>query len=1171
MIMKYRVTTSSILLAVVFWIFGSSIQNVTAQITRSDKMLSAVVNESNFKTPHMKARASLESILEYIQAKYDVKFFYGDQTVKGKYGPTPEALLKENPGEHVAKLLDSLHLTYAKVDKSTYVIFPMATSDRKNVKRKAQFEVSGIVTDASSKQPIPGVNILVAGTNTGTATDSKGHYSLSVSSSNDTLVFSYIGYQSKTIAINGRHKINVALSAQTVQGQQMVVIGYGEQKKSSLTGAISSVSSKEISSLPVASVQEELQGRVAGVKVTNNGGPGSQPIIQIRGISSISFATNPLYVVDGQPTSSIGDLQSTDIASVQVLKDASAAAIYGSRATNGVILITTKKGEKNGGLRVNYNSYVGEQSVWHKLSLLNTPQYVQYATMIDSINGGLNLPPRLQPGNFNQPIYPGANQTFAQTNTNWQDAYFRRGLLTNQHLSLSGGNKNTRFYIAGGFFKQDGIAVGLNYHRGNLMVNSDHKISKVFSFGENLNLSYSRQRYDNTGGNRTRLVNVVRELPYIPVYDPTAEGGFRSPDNSIDGADPSNPVERALLAGDAHNNIFDLVGNAYINVNITPWLTFRSVFGLDHVNDYNHQFNHIRDDKGRDHIPVATITNSSGRNTSHLFTEQLTFDKTFGPHHIDAVAVYELQGDYNYTENSSGQQSTNNFQTLAGATNLSVTSTENKNLLKSYVGRLNYQYAGKYLLSLSFRRDGFSIWAPGHKWSNFPSASVGWRIDKEAFMQNQDLISELKLRAGYGVTGLNGSLIGNNYPWQAQVEASAAQYPFGGSLAPGNASYYETLNDSAMVWEKTKQLNVGLNLGLLANKITLTADYYKRRTNNLLLSVPTPTSLGFLGTGVLSNVGEMENKGLDVQLGYHKVGGKFTFNVTGLVSVVRNKVLKLNTPNASIPAGGDTDFGGGDPLTLTEAGQPIQSFYGFVVQGIFQNWDQVYSSAYQKQAVIPGKVDSKGNPVYDKSSRDGTKNTAPGDLKFADLNHDGVINSDDKVFLGSYLPKFTYSLNYDARYKHFDLSLFFQGVYGNKIFDAANIIRTGMARLFGASTDVLNAWTPQNKNTNIPRAVTGDPNGNTRPSTRWIEDGSYLRLKNVQLGYTVPNSVLQSWTGGAVRRFRIYVSSQNLLTITGYKGWDPEIGSKNGTLTNGVDYGQYPAARSFLVGIQLGM
>lgn len=1009
--------------------------------------------------------------------------------------------------------------------------------------------VTGKVTDEGGA-PLGGVSIQVRGTSRGTTSNATGNYSISVDAG-ETLEFTMIGYKTHSIKIGAENTINVQMEPDVALLEQVVVVGYGTQKRSTLTGAIASVNSKTLAELPVASVEQALQGRVSGVTVTNNGSPGTSALVRIRGISSISFASDPLYVIDGFPTGNLSNFDTRDIEGVEVLKDASAAAIYGSRATNGVIIISTKKGRRDHGLKVSLDSYVGTQRPWKTIDLLNTQQYLQYERALNGA-AGIALPPRLEPANFNQPIYDGTTQTYAQTNTDWQDAYFKSGIITQHNLAVSGGNEKSRFYSSAGYFKQDGIAQGVNYQRGNFRINSDHNISKLFTFGQSLYFSYSDQRYDNTSGNRTRLVNVVRSMPYLPVYDPTTKGGFRGAENSFDGADPTNPVEDALLLGNAHNKTFKLLGTAFLEVNFTSWLKFRSTFGVDYVNLYQHQFAPSFNDKGRN-TAVATITDLRNNTTTKLYTQQLTFDKTFGKHHLNAVAVFETQGQKYYQENASGNQNSNDIETFDGASNISFRSLRAENFLVSYIGRVSYEFGEKYMLSAAIRRDGLSIWAPGKKYASFPSASIGWKIDREPFMKNIPEISELKIRAGYGETGLDATSAFYNvttggvyYPWQVVVRANGATYPFGNNNTTGNASYYNTLSNPNLEWEKTKQINIGLDLGLLDNSITLSAEYFRRKTDNLILNVPTPGSFGFNGTGSYINAASMQNKGFEFQAGYNKRKGDFTWNATGNISFIRNKVLKMNTPNATIDQGGDQDFGGGGAITRTAAGQPIQSYYGYVVEGIFQSNDEVQRSPTQN----PG--------------------TAAGDLKYKDLNNDGKITDADRTYLGSYIPDFTYALNLGANYKNFDLSLFFQGVQGNKIFNAARVITEGMARLFNSGTGVLDAWTPTNTDTDVPRAISGDPNQNVRPSTRWIEDGSYLRLKNVILGYNIPGSRLKTLSRGAISSFRVYVSSQNLLTFTGYKGWDPEIGSKNTTLTNGVDYGQYPAARSFQVGVQVG-
>jgi TonB-linked SusC/RagA family outer membrane protein len=1015
-----------------------------------------------------------------------------------------------------------------------------------------QRTITGTVTDDTNK-PLSGVSVIVKGTNRGTTTNEAGMYSISAETG-ETLDFSTVGYTLNSVKVGQGSSVSIQLVSAVVNVDEVVVVGYGTQKRSSLTGAVSSVSPKRLNELPVPGIDQALQGRVSGLSITNNGSPGMAPIIQIRGVSSITNATEPLYVIDGFPTGNLSSFDARDVESLEVLKDASAAAIYGSRGSNGVIIITTKKGKKDSRPSVSLDSYVGIQSPAKKIDLLNTQQYLQYAQALLGTTA-FNSIPRFQPANFNQPIYAGATQTFAQTNTDWQDEYFIKNALITQHnISLSGGNGGSRFYTSAGYFKQDGIAQGLGYQRGNYRINSEHAIGKRFTFGENLYVAYADQRSDGTGGNRSPLTNVIRMQPYIPVYDPTKLGGFRGPENSIDGSDPTNPVEFAIL-NEQHVKTLKILGTAYLDVQIMPWLRFRSTFGTDYTNQLQTNYVPIFNDGGTGSNSDADIANIRQSYTTLLYTQQLSFDKSFDRHSITATAVYEQQGQKLIDERAAGNQNSNSIRTLSGASNISASIRNESNLIKSLIGRVTYNYDEKYFLSASLRRDGLSVFAPGHKYKNFPSVSVAWRLDQESFMQGMTSVSELKLRAGYGSTGINGVLLGN-YPYQVPIQALQSNYPFNGTIGGANGSYYNRLGNENLEWEVTDQLNIGLDLGLWRNKFTISAEFFRRTTDNLIINIPIPPSYGF-GTGgnVPTNAAAMRNTGFEFQANYYKRDGDFKWDISGIFSLIRNKVTKLNTETASFPAGEDADFGNG-AITNTVVGQPIQSFFGYVVDGIFQNATEIANGPIHNPGV-----------------------TSPGDIRFRDISGpdgkpDGRITDADRTFIGSYLPKFTYSLNYSASYKNLDASIFLQGVQGNKIFNADRVITEGMIRLFNSGTQVLNAWTPTNTNTDIPRAVSGDPNQNARVSTRFIENGSYLRLKNLMIGYNFAAGRLQSWTKGVVQRFRIYVSAQNLLTLTDYKGWDPEVGAvntkANRTLTTGIDYGQYPSARSFQFGLQVG-
>ncbi len=1009
-------------------------------------------------------------------------------------------------------------------------------------------EVNGTVTNESTGDPIPGASVSVKGSTKGTTTDEKGRFTLIVPD-NAILIVTTLGFDSQEVSVDGKTMVNIALTPKSTGLEEVVVVGYGTQKKEETTGAISSVGSEIIAESPVISVQQALQGRVPGLQVTNNGSPGTEPIVSIRGISSISYASNPLYVIDGFPTGDLSMIDTRDIESVDVLKDASAAAIYGSRGTNGVIMITTKKGKKDENLHVSLDSYYGTQKVTKRLSLLNPEQFDQYAIAYN----GEKVARRQDPW-VNKPIYEGADKTYGNNITDWQNAYFRRGYVTQHHIGLSGGNDISKFYASAGYFDQKGTTPSTSFKRYNFRINSDHEISKVFSFGENLYMAYGDQGYDNNEtGSRSNLLNVIRMMPYMPVYDPTTQGGFRGVNATLDGGDPTNPVEDAKLKNPGHRKTLKILGTAFIEVNFTDWLKFRSVFGVDYSNGLDYRFSPIFDDGGAiagSSALLATITNNRSLSTVQLYTEQLTFDKTFGDHHLNLTAVYEYQGQRIKNENANGNQASNDLKTLNNASNSFVqTLTQDLNIV-SYVGRLTYDYKGKYLLNAAIRRDGGSYWAPGKKWKSFPSASLGWRIDQEGFIQNNSKISELKLRAGYGLTGLNGAVLGAT-PWLASVSAGSTFYPFGNVYGSGAASSIQSLGNTNLEWETTKQFNVGLDMGLFNNAATLSLEFYQRNTDNLILAVPMPPSMGYLNSSVTTNAGSMKNTGVELQLGYNKNRGDFTWNALGNVSIITNKVLSLAPGVSSIEAGNDADFTEGYMVTRTSAGHPVQSFYGYVLEGTFQNSQEVANHAFQA---------------------DGTD---AGDLMFKDISGpdgkpDGVIDSYDRTFLGSFIPKFTYSLNLSANYRNFGLTLFFQGVQGNKIYNATRTATEGMIRFFNAGTQVLNAWTSDNTDTDIPRIISGDPNDNARPSDRFLEDGSYLRLKNVMLSYDFSENTLQSITNGVVGSFKIYISAQNILTLTKYKGFDPEVGNRtpSASLTNGIDYAVYPQPEGFQIGIQ---
>jgi TonB-linked SusC/RagA family outer membrane protein len=642
----------------------------------------------------------------------------------------------------------------------------------------------------------------------------------------------------------------------------------------------------------------------------------------------------------------------------------------------------------------------------------------------------------------------------------------------------------------------------------------------------------------------------------MPVKDPTKLGGYRGTGGK-DGTDPDNPVKIQELYR-ANTLVNKLFGTIYLDLKLTDWLSFKSTAGLDKSNTVNRTGEPIYDD-GTNSFETAASRKRNIEYTSLLFTNQLSFNKSMGDHSFNFIAVAEQQSVKVNRMFISGSLSTNKVVELTGLSNITANGKVEENLLLSYLGRLNYNFKEKYLINAAIRADGSSKLSTNNKWGYFPSLSVGWRVDNEDFMEPVNAISQLKLRAGYGIVGFNG--IGN-YDWQALIFTNT-NYVLNNKTV--EASYFNAFSNPDLTWEESKTTNVGFDLAMFENKLTFSADYFYKNTNNLILAVPYSPSLGY-SADYYANNGEMVNKGMDFEVGYWITKRELKSKISANLSLVRNEVVHLSNPTSTIYAGQHSDFGGGD-ITRTIAGESIQSFYGWVVDGIFQSDDEVSSAAVQTPRI------DLNNPAT---------GTSAGDIRFKDLNNDGIINGEDRANLGSYLPKFTSGLIYSGNYKNFDFNLFFQGVYGNKIYNGTKVISQGMVRLFNSGTEVLNAWTPNNMDTDIPRAISGDPNGNARVSDRFIEDGSYLRLKNVNIGYTIPYNIFSSSSGGIPVRIRIYVSATNLLTFTKYTGFDPEVGAQvtidNGIpstdspgygLTEGIDKGFNPSPRTILGGIQI--
>ena len=1110
--------------------------------------------------------ASVKEILETLEAQTGFRFFYNHKAMRNseKITLSMDNVTLENALHELANRADLIFKIRGDqivVKKKALPVISAFNGDEPPVTKEDldrlmasskemaiinEISVSGQVLDDTGR-PLPGVNIIIKGTTNGTTTDVEGRYKLSVVDGDAVLVFSFIGYETREVEVGAQTDISITLNPDVSTLSEIVVVGYGTQKKASVTGAISSVSAKEISEQPVVNVGQALQGRIAGVTVVNNGAPGSAPIVRVRGIGTINNA-NPLFVVDGFPTSDLNSFNPKDIQSVDVLKDASAAAIYGSRAANGVVVITTKSGANNQKLSVNIDSYMGVEEPWRKLDLLNTEQYIDFATDLmtnadiyyNETNGtdpdrvpGVSVPTRIQSG-LDQPIHSQTSQTFRQTETDWQDEMFRTGRIQQHKIELSGGSASSKMFASVGYFEQEGIMLGTGYERFDARVNSDHNVSKRLTIGQNFYVAFDERKVEQQAGGRTQLQHMFRSSPYFPVYNPDNFGGFFGA-QAVDGSDPENPVRIASMDKQNQQRL-KFLGNVYADFKITDFLSYRFKAGVDYV-DYT-QRSHLpaysTGPGGFSNRAAAQINQNHQHFASILLTNQLTFNKTFGKHSVNATVVAEQQTNNFSQITGNGENAiSNEIQEPVGLSSIGFTGNKSESALISYIGRVNYEFNGKYLVGASFRRDGSSRFSPDNRWGNFPAVSAGWRISEESFMANNGLFSDLKLRASYGVTGNNSS---GDYAWISTITGNQI-YEIGG--APVTGYTIRTMANEDLSWESTYMTNVGLDMGILNNQLTMSVEYFNNTTTDMIIQRPIPLSFGYDGNP-FANVGEVENKGFELELGYEKAQGDFTFSASGNISVVRNEVISLGDEGTTIA---QADWYG-DNLTLTKVGEPIGFFNGYVMDGLFQ----------------------EGEPTTMQA------NARPGDIRYKDITGDGVLNSEDKVNIGHFLPDFAYGVNFSANWKGFDASLFLQGVSGNQIYSIVKYDLEGMSRLFNSGAAVLDRWTPENTNTNVPRAVSGDPNQNSRASDRFVEDGSYFRVKNLTLGYNF--SSVGSFTKNALTRLRVYTTMQNLLTVTNYEsGYDPEIGNRNaGTngLTQGIDYGQFPQARSIIVGLQVG-
>ncbi|MGB6152970.1 MAG: TonB-dependent receptor [Pricia sp.] len=1007
-----------------------------------------------------------------------------------------------------------------------------------------QASVSGVVTDEAGV-PLPGASIIEKGTTNGTQADFDGNYSLEVDGSDAVLIFSYIGYEPQEVAVNNQSAIDISLQPGTSLLDEVVVVAYGTQSRRKVTTAISNLGGEEIAELPIARVEQALQGRVSGVNVIGSGTPGSNPTVRIRGLGSV-LNSDPLFVIDGIPVGQGGlnDVHPKNVQDVTVLKDAASTAIYGSRGANGVVLITTKKGKVGPG-KLTFNSYYGVKKVPEnqRYDLLNTDQYINFA-----VNDFNVAPARFDDYDFAaQDFRVGSpSEEFRGVETDWQSAVLPQGAIEDYYLGLSGGTEEVTYNLGGGYFEEDGTIVNTYFRRISFNANIQANLGK-FKLGSSLILSRNSSN-DPDGGS---IVRAIQMMPYIPVRDPSRLGGFRASDNA-DGADPFQPVLYNELIEDEATSTkvlvtafgqYEILEGLYAKLQLAgenafiQTQRFLPTFNAGEIG-FNQNFN-------------PEFTRNQTTYVSPVATGTLNYNKDIGNHNIDLLGGYEIQTFTNETVTAQAtflpNENVRNPANSAAEDQRSAVTIDRSGII-SWFGRLNYDYKGKYLLGASIRRDQSSSFAPDNNTGIFPSASAGWTISEEKFFEGiKNTISNLKIRGSWGI---NGNTATGSYTWDPTVVANL-DYNLGGGTTVTGLTQNQLFN-RGLQWEEVEKFNVGLDAEFFGGKLYFSAEYYKNTANDLIIRVPLPNSAG-VDNNPLANVGSVENTGMDFSMGYTEQGHDFKWSVDATASIVENEVLSLGE-DESTSISSDTNFlNTGAPVTRAEVGEPIGFYFGYETDGIYQTQAAVDTDNAAAAAI-------SGDPT---TTRQGAA-IGPGDIRYQDQNGDGVITGDDRVNIGHYLPNFTVGLNTSMSYKNFDLDMNWQGAFGFEILHSNRYYTEGMTRLFNMGTQVLNAWTPTNTNTDIPNA-TGQTQANAVISDRWIEKGDFVKLRFVTLGYTLPELKDSPFS-----KLRLYAQAQNLFTFTGYTGYDPEVqGTGNALFTNGVDQSSIPVPRTLILGIEV--
>ncbi|KGO94403.1 TonB-dependent receptor [Flavobacterium subsaxonicum WB 4.1-42 = DSM 21790] len=1000
------------------------------------------------------------------------------------------------------------------------ILFSVCTVNAQSV------TVKGEITSKDDGLGLPGASVVVKGTSNSAATDIDGSYSITANA-NDVLVFSYIGFTPQEIKVGTNTTLNVVLVSEATTLDDVVVIGYGTQKKADITGSVAVVDVGEVLKVSNSDVSQLLQGRSAGVNVTSDGQPGAAPNIRIRGIGT--FGDNqPLYVVDGVPVgTSVRDFNPNDIKSIQVLKDASAGAIYGSRAANGVVIITTKRGVKNSPLKIDYSGYYGVDQVAQKIPVLGRQDY-QMIVNEKRTNAGLPL----IAGND-----PSSDLFVDNIDNDWQKIGLKDGTRKNHSFNFSGGGENVTYNASMDYFENKGMFVGNgpSYERYSGRINVT--IEKgIFKMSPSLYYTHSFEnsltfRGDVLTGGRPPLINdLVIAIPTMALYDENNIGGYGGTDSTIHQTIALNvPGINSLFTNSVEvDRTFAIINPEFKLINSGGHeLTYKLNLSYDKTQARDFSFV-PKFEMGYFFGSGKSLLDDNSRiYTTTLVENTINYKKVFGKHDVDVLVGQTYQTNDAVTRTGHSENLPEPYHpVLSNGSNQTSGGSLFNSTLASLLGRVTYSFDDRYLLTATVRRDGSSRFAASNRYGTFPSVALGWKLSNEKFFKvSKDIVSQIKLRGSYGELG-NQNI--GDYLFQPVINGNIL-YNFNGATAVGGLQ--TSVVDENIKWETTTSANIGLDASFLNDALSFTVEYYNKKTTDVLVGVPIPLSTGSINTTPVVNAGSLRNTGIDIEVGYHYDKGKdFSFDISANASTLKNEVLALGGNNEPI-------YGTG---SKTQVGGKVGEHFGYVYEGLFQSNEEVADHAFQSAA------------------------TAPGDVKFKDLNDDGVIDADDRTFLGSAIPTVTYGFNFAAKYKNLDFTVFASGAAGYYINSSLYRSLMWSTDYINSHEDILDRWTPENTDTNIPRVVANDPNGNARDSNRpgWLQKGDYLRINTVSLGYTLPNLF-----GKVIQSIRIYSTVQNLYTFTKYKGFNPDFNA--GVFNPGFDGGTYPRPRTYLFGVQM--